>query len=614
MSDLSLDIAHLRRLYRDRSLTPSELVEIVHARVAADDPHRVWIARLPREQLLAYAQALETREPDGLPLYGIPFAIKDNIDLASVPTTAGCPEFAYTPPRSATVVHRLIDAGAIPVGKTNLDQFATGLVGTRSPYGACRNSFDPEYIAGGSSSGSAVAVALGQASFALGTDTAGSGRVPAAFNNLVGIKPTRGFLSMSGVVPACRTLDCVSVFALTVDDAATVLDAASGFDAADPWSRGSRPGRALGPGGFRFGMPRPGQLEFFGNTGYAVLFEAAVAQLEAIGGKPVEIDLAPFLEAARLLYEGPWLAERYAAIRAFIETKPQALHRVTRAIIEPGREGRAVEAFEAMYRLASLRRAVEPTLHGVDAIVTPTAATIYRIAEVEADPVRTNSRLGHYTNFMNLLDLAAVAMPAGFTASGIPFGITLFADACSEPRLLALAARFEQARSLPLGATRASRPPAAPPALPPGYTVVAVCGAHLSGLPLNHQLTERGAYLLETTRTAPHYRLYALSGGPPLRPGLVRVARDGAPIEIEVWALPLDHYGSFVADIPAPLGVAMVELADGRCVQGFVCEGYAVADATDITAHGGWRSYIASRMPLGQRDTVYRVDATVSPR
>jgi allophanate hydrolase len=595
MHDLSLDIANLRRLYRERALTPSALVEQLHARLAGDDPHRIWITRLNLEQLLGYARALEGRDPAGLPLYGVPFAIKDNIDLAGVPTTAGCPDYAYAPSQSATVVQRLIDAGAIPVGKTNLDQFATGLNGTRSPYGACRNSFNPDYIAGGSSAGSAVATALGLVSFALGTDTAGSGRVPAAFNNLVGLKPARGLVSTAGVVPACRTLDCVSVFALTAADAQAVLDVAAGFDAHDPYSRHARPVRVLPAPRFRFGVPPAAQLEFFGNREYAALFDAAVERLQALGGERVEIDFTPFLEAARLLYEGPWLAERYVAIREFIGSKPEALHPVTRAIIEKGRAPSAADAFAAMYRLADLRRAVEPILESVAAIVTPTAGTIYRIAELEADPLRPNSRLGYYTNFMNLLDLSAIALPAGFTAAGLPFGVTLFADAFREHALLALGARLEQALRLPLGATgRPHPPPVSAHALPPGYVAVAVCGAHMRGLPLNFQLTERGGFLLESTHTAPRYRFYALPGGPPRRPGLVRVDRDGASIEVEVWALPLEYYGSFVAGIPAPLGIGGVMLAGGQTTQGFVCETYAVAGAEDITALGGWRRYLAS--------------------
>lgn len=598
MRDLSLDITSLHRLYRERVLTPSELVDIVCTRIAGEDTHHAWITRLTREEMLDYAHPLKDRNPVDLPLYGIPFAIKDNIDLARVPTTAACPDYAYTPSTSATVVQRLIDAGAIPIGKTNLDQFATGLVGTRSPYGACRNSFDPDYIAGGSSSGSAVATALGQVSFALGTDTAGSGRVPAAFNNLIGLKPTRGLFSTSGVVPACRTLDCVSVFTLTAADARTVLEVAAGFDPADPNSRPVRSGRAALMSPFRFLVPPAAQLEFFGNREYAALFNQALDRLTSLGGQRVEIDFTPFLEAARLLYEGPWLAERYIAIRQVIEDQPEALHPVTRAIIAKGREFSAIDVFSAMYRLAELRRAVEPIFERVDVIVTPTTGSIYRIAEIEADPLRLNTNLGYYTNFMNLLDLAAVAVPAGFVPDGLPFGITLFADAFSERALLMLAACFEQSQALPLGATGhtfLSNGTDTP--LSPGYTTVAVCGAHMKGLPLSHQLTERGGFLLEATRTAACYRLYALTGGTPHRPGLVRVDDGGVSIDVELWALPLDRYGSLVADIPAPLGIGRVVLADQRTVQGFVCEAYSVSGAKDITGFGGWRAYLASLPP-----------------
>lgn len=588
----SFDIATLRSLYLERRLTPRDLVDMVCARTDADR-HNVWITRLTRAQMLVYADTLALRDPEALPLYGVPFAIKDNIDLAGVPTTAGCPAYAYTPAKSAIAVQRLIDAGAIPVGKTNLDQFATGLVGTRSPYGACRNSFDPDYIAGGSSAGSAVAVALGQVSFALGTDTAGSGRVPAALNNLIGLKPTRGLISTRGVVPACRTLDCVSILALTVSDARAVLDVSAAYDPDDPYARRPASAPALPPGAFRFGVPKTGQLEFFGNDEYAALFVKLVETLQTLGGAPVEIDFTPFLETARLLYEGPWVAERYCAILDFLEAHPAALHPVTHAIIARGREPRALDAYAAMYRLAALKRAIEPVFERVDAIVTPTVATTYRIAEIEHDPIRLNSRLGHYTNFMNLLDLAAVAAPAGFTGARLPFGITLFAEAFSEPRLLALAGRLERSLSLPAGAGGWVRKDIASTApLPEGYVAIAVCGAHLAGLPLNIQLTARGGFLLESTRTAPRYRFYALPGAPPPRPGLVRVAEGGASIAVEVWALPLDKYGAFVAGIAPPLGVATIELIDGRTVQGFVCEGYAVAGACEITAYRGWRAYL----------------------
>ncbi len=452
---MSLAIATLRDAYISRRLTPEQVIEQVLARIEQSDEHHAWIHRLPRETVLASAARLRDSDPESLPLYGIPFAIKDNIDLAGVPTTAACPEYAYTPTQSATVVQLLIDAGAIPIGKTNLDQFATGLVGTRSPYGAGRNSFDPEYIAGGSSSGSAIAVALGQVSFALGTDTAGSGRVPAAFNNLIGMKPTRGLLSTRGVVPACRSLDCVSIFALTAADAAQVLNVAAKFDTEDPFARRSDRPR-LGAGDipttqFRFGVPQPAQLAYFGNTEYPALFAAAVARLQALGGVPVEIDFTPFLETARLLYEGPWVAERYAAIAGFIEKNAEALYPVTRQIIEKGRTVSAVETFRGQYRLEELRRASEAVWATVDVIVTPTAGNHYRIDAVAADPMQLNSNLGYYTNFVNLLDLAAVAVPSGFQTNGLPFGITLLAPAFYDHALLQLAGSLHHAAGLTTG-------------------------------------------------------------------------------------------------------------------------------------------------------------------
>jgi allophanate hydrolase len=594
----SLCITDLLAAYRARRTNPVALIEQLLTRITGADDHAIWITLLPPERLLAQARLLADRDPASLPLYGIPFALKDNIDLADVPTTAACPAFAYTPAQSAYVVDRLIEAGAIPIGKTNLDQFATGLVGTRSPYGVCRNSFDPTYISGGSSSGSAVAVALGLASFALGTDTAGSGRIPAAFNNLIGLKPTCGRLSPRGVLPACRTLDTVSLLTLTAEDAALVCRVAEGFDAAEPYSRAG--GEALrlaafAHGPFRFGVPGAQQLQFYGNDDYARLFDAAALQLERLGGQRVSIDFAPFLETAELLYQGPWVAERYLVIEALLARDPGALHPVTREIIAAGARPSAADAFRAQYRLQQLRRTTSQVWQQIDVLLTPTAGTIYRIAEVEADPVRLNSRLGIYTNFMNLLDLAAVAVPSGFTGAGLPFGVTLAAPAWSDLQLLRLAARLQRCGTPRLGAL--PLPLAAAPAFDwdtlAGGVPIAVCGAHLQGLPLNHQLVDRGAVLLQRTRTASHYRLYALPGGPPERPGLVRVDADGAAIEVEVWALPTAAFGSFVAGIPAPLAIGKLTLADGRQVCGFVCEAHAVRQARDITGFGGWRAYQA---------------------
>lgn len=594
--ELSLDIAGLRAAYREGRYTVTQVLDEVLRRIDAAPQLNVWITRLTREQVMGYVERLAGRRTGELPLYGVPFAIKDNIDLAGVPTTAACAEYAYTPAESAFVVQRLIDAGAIPVGKTNLDQFATGLNGTRSPYGVCANPFNPDYIAGGSSSGSAVSVAQQLVSFSLGTDTAGSGRVPAAYNNLVGLKPTRGLLSTCGVVPACRSLDCVSVFALNAQDAQSVFDVAAVYDRADPFARPAEAPRLGSRGvpvqGFRFGVPRADQLEFFGDATYARLFALAVRQLEALGGVPVEIDFAPFLAAARLLYEGPWVSERYAAIEDFIGRHADALLPVTRAIIEGGARPGAVDAFKAGYRLAELRRSSEGMWEQVDVLLTPTAGTHYSIAQMLAEPIKCNSDLGYYTNFMNLLDLAAVAVPSGFGENNLPFGITLVAPAFADRDLLHLAARLHAVAGTGAGQARSAVPSPAPVAAAGDEFSIAVCGAHMSGLPLNGELTSRGGRLLMRGRTAPCYRLYALPGGPPVRPGLVRVDGDGAAIELEVWSLPRWAVGGFMAGIPAPLAIGRVQLEDGTAVAGFVCEAYAAAAAEDVTALGGWRAYL----------------------
>ncbi len=581
---------------------------------STNDP--VWITRIA-----SASQALNG------PLRGLTFAIKDNIDLAGVPTTAACPGFTYTPTASAHVVEKLIAAGAVPLGKTNLDQFATGLVGTRSPYGAPRNIFNPDYISGGSSSGSAIAVASGQCDFALGTDTAGSGRVPAAFNGLIGLKPTRGRLSTRGVVPACRSLDCVSIFSRDLKTAARVLDVASGFDPADPFSRPApRPSPLASRPSPIIGVPRADQLEWFGNAESPTLFAAALDRFRALGCSVVEVDFAPFLEAARLLYEGPWTAERYAAVGAFIEkhsATPEAaaaagLDPTVAKIILGGKSASAVDAFRATYRLAELRRAADQILAGVDTLIAPTTGTIYTVAEIAADPIRLNSNLGRYNNFMNLLDLCGLTVPAGRYSFGPSFGITLIAPAWHDEKLLTLGARYlgETLPTLttgragtplpaastsqhPTGAERSPRPTTeaalATPTADPMHRV-AVCGAHLSGLPLNSQLTSRGARLVRATTTAPLYKLYALPNTTPPKPGLVRVAENqgGGPIAVEVWELPVSTYGSFVAGIPAPLGIGTLTLVDGETVQGFLCEAAAVQGARDITDLGDWRRYLSS--------------------
>jgi len=591
----SLTIPALHAAYRNGSLTPTALIEELLERCAQYPDHAIWITPPERARLLARARELEARGMDGLPLFGVPFAIKDNIDLAGVPTTCACPAFAYAPNRSATVVQKLLDAGAIAMGKTNLDQFATGLNGTRSPYGACRNAFNPDYISGGSSSGSAVAVALGLASFSLGTDTAGSGRVPAAFNNLIGLKATCGLISTRGVVPACRSLDVVSIFALSAPDAQQVFAVALGEDAADAYSRPAQPhgfdfGRAAQ---FRFGVPARKDLQFFGDTESERLFDAAVDRLKRLGGVAVEIDFASFIDTGRLLYGGPWVAERYQAIRDFIDAQPEALLPVTREIIKGGTKPMAADAFAAQYRLRELQRLCAPVWNAVDCIVTPTAGTIYTIAEMLAEPIARNTDLGLYTNFMNLLDYAAVAVPAGFRSDGLPLGVTLFAPAHQDVPLLHLAQRWQDDRALPCGAVETVLPASdASPvaAVPSGQVRVVVVGAHLSGLPLNAQLTTRGARLIRETRTASHYKLYALADGK--RPGLVRVANGGGAIACEVWELPASAFGSFVAGIPAPLGIGSVQLEDGSNVAGFICEGIGIDGAKDISAFGGWKAYL----------------------
>lgn len=587
-----LAIADLQHCYRQGDLTPVTLAGEILERCDAADP-AIWISRVAADDLLAAAEALLDRDPAELPLWGIPFAVKDNIDCAGLPTTAGCPGYAYEPALDAFAVKRLRDAGALLIGKTNLDQFATGLVGTRTPYGIPGNSYDARYIPGGSSSGSAVAVAKGLASFALGTDTAGSGRVPAAFNNLVGLKPSCGLLSTSGVVPACRSLDCVSIFALNAADAGAVLQVAAGYDAGDPFARDLNLADASGGGlaGRRFAVPRPNQLTFFGDEGAAALFEAFCCQLAEAGAVLREIDFAPFAEVAALLYQGPWLAERFLAVGGFIAANPEAAHPVTRRIIMAGQEPSAADAFTAFYRLAELRRQVAPLWDEVEALLTPTAGTIYTVDEVEADPVELNTNLGTYTNFVNLLDLSAIAVPAGFLPNGLPFGVTFSAPAGHDLRLLALAETAASGKAtVPSVATpRASGEPTQP---------IAVCGAHMSGLPLNGELLALGASLRTATTTTADYRLYSLPNVDPARPGLIRVGDgEGAAIEVEVWDIPSSRVGGLLARVAAPLGLGTIRLADGQSVHGFLCEACIASQAEDITAYGGWRGFVANERP-----------------
>jgi allophanate hydrolase len=591
----SLDLATLAALYRDGALTVAGLIEEIERRIAAAGDDRVWISRVPHEVLVARAAALDALDAGaraGLPLFGVPFAVKDNIDAAGLATTAACPAFAYRPGEDAFALARLQAAGAVLIGKTNLDQFATGLVGVRSPYGVARNPFDARYIPGGSSAGSAVAVASGLASFALGTDTAGSGRVPAAFNNLVGLKPTKGLISLQGVVPACASLDCVSIFALTVDDAETVLSVAGGNDPKDPLSRDGSQAAATGAT-FRFGVPRA--TEFFGDAANASSYQEAIATIRAIGGTAIEFDYAPFFEIAKLLYEGPWVAERMAVVEEIYRDRPEAMLPITRTIIGNADRFTAVDAFRAQYSLQELRRVTLPLWRDIDAMVLPTAPTIYTIEEVNAEPITLNSRLGHYTNFVNLLDLAALAVPAGFRSDGLPFGVTLIAPAWHDRALAALGGRFVRQLNPPLGATGHHLPPQRLHGVRGEGTMIAVVGAHLSGMPLNHQLTEGGASLIAATHTAPHYRLYEIAGAPP-RPGLVRMANGtGCAIEAELWKVTSGLLGALLTVTEGPLTIGNVELADGRWVKGFLCEASATASARDISEFGGWRRFLAAK-------------------
>ncbi|MFZ1990821.1 MAG: allophanate hydrolase [Alphaproteobacteria bacterium] len=595
MTELSLDFASLRRGYASGALTPVGVANECLRRADAYADPAVWITRAPADKVLERAEWLAARKELAatLPLYGIPFAVKDNIDCARLPTTAACPAFAHTPERNATVVTRLIDAGAILIGKTNLDQFATGLVGTRSPLGAPRSVFNAEYISGGSSSGSAVAVAAGLVSISLGTDTAGSGRVPAAFNNIVGVKPTRGLLSATGVVPACRSLDCVSVFALTISDASAVRAVAEAYDAADPYSRVAAR-RALPTEYFRFGILAERAREFFGNADYASLYRAAIENLKALGGEAVEIDFAPFRETGALLYDGPWVAERYAAIKSFIAEHEEAMDPTVRRIITGARKLSATAAFEGQYRLAALKQKADAEWQRADVLLLPTVPTHYKVSEVEADPIETNKRLGLYTNFVNLLDYCAVAVPAGFGANGLPFGVTLIAPAFADASLAVIADRLHKRVEAGLGKNRGAPIESPPPKAPAPETIeIFVVGAHLSGMPLNHELTALGGRLSRAANTAPCYRLLVLPNSTPPKPGLLRTSATQANgIAGEVWSLTPEAFGRFVAKIPAPLGIGKLALEDGTEVSGFLCEAFALDGAKEITALGGWRRYV----------------------
>jgi allophanate hydrolase len=599
--DTLLTLADWRAACAQPGTSLRRLLAPVLARRLADDP--AWILRCDDAFIEAQVARLEGLRPADLPLYGVPFAVKDNIDVAGLPTTAACPAFSHVAERSATVVQRLMDAGAVLVGKTNLDQFATGLVGTRSPYGEVPNTFDAAYVSGGSSSGSASVVARGLVAFALGTDTAGSGRVPAGLNNLVGLKPTPGRVPMAGVLPACRTLDVVSVFALTVADAAQVMAVIEGADGEPVFQRHALRPAWLGRTGqpLRVGVPAEPRCD--AALGYDRAFDDAVAQLRTWGLEPVAVDMQPLFDVARLLYDGPWVAERHAVVRGLLDEQPDALDPTVRRIIEAARGHDATGAFLAGYRLAELRQQADALWQHIDVLMVPTTPTCPTCAAVAQEPVLRNSELGRFTNFVNLLGQAALAVPSHVPDGGLPFGVTFIAPGGSDAALVGLGRRWEAVRELPLGrGLRAARPAdvalQAQPASAPTLRI-AVVGAHLQGMALHGQLVERGCRLAERTTTSPNYRLFALPGTVPPKPGLARVGPDdpspGRAIEVEVYEMPADQVGGFLALIPPPLGLGSVHLADGRWVKGFICEPAALAGAPDISAFAGWRAYMASR-------------------
>jgi len=575
-------IADLRRAFARGETSPVEELRRIFQRIRREGERPIWISVCDEATALERARGIDL----SLPLGGVPFAVKDSIDVSGMHTTVACPAFSYEARTTAPVVQRLLDAGAILVGKTNLDQFATGLVGTRSPYGACVNPFDSRYISGGSSSGSAVAVATGLCGFSIGTDTAGSGRIPAAFNNLFGVKPTLGLLSTTGLVPACRSIDCISIFSVSAADGELVWRIAQGPDPGNPYSRTVPTGANAAPwlcGSFRFGVPDVARLEFFGDDVARGLYIDAVHRLEAIGGIRTEIEFEPFRDASGLLYRGAWVAERYAALGEFISANLDKVNPVVASIIESGAKYSAADAYTSGYRLKDLNRLAGREWAKMDVLMLPTAATIYTRAEVERDPISLNFNLGLYTHFVNLMDLAAISMPAGFRDNGLPFGVSLIAPAFSDEGLLSLARRFSE--------VDAPRPDIAP-----GCVMLAVAGAHLRGQPLNRQLTDRGGRFVRARRTAPDYRLFALPGTVPPKPGLLRDPTfAGAGVDVEVWAMPEAQFGGFVAAVPPPLTIGSVTLDDGSTVKGFLCESSAASTATDITRFGGWTAYLRSQ-------------------
>jgi allophanate hydrolase len=596
----AFDFASLHAAYA-KGWSPAEMIETVFSRIAAVDDPGIFLYLDDKQALLAQADGLGDFDPLAKPLWGIPFAVKDNIDVAGMPTTAACPDYAYHPTTDATVVRLLREAGALVIGKTNLDQFATGLVGVRTPFPVPRNAIDATLVPGGSSSGSAVATAHGIVSFALGTDTAGSGRIPAGLNNIVGLKPSVGALSTSGVIPACRTLDCVSIFALTAVDAWRVFSVTAKYDPTDAYSK-AMPATGYGPlpPVLTIGVPRPDDRRFFGDGAMEAAYDDALALLAGLGHRLVEVAFGDFYKTADLLYEGAWVAERYAAVKDFFDASEDSFHPITRKIYGGARSLSAADAFEGLYALQALKRTVAPLIASVDLFCVPTAPRHYTRADLDAQPIRENSRLGTYTNFVNLLDLCGIAVPTGTRSDGLPASITLLAPAGRDGLTAALAATIHRKSALTLGATGWMQQTAPTPGGDDEAALIdlVVVGAHLSGMPLNGQLRDLNARFLRSTTTAANYKLFSLANQTPAKPGLIRCAPDtGTPIEVEIWQLSAAAFGKFVAAIPPPLGIGTITLGDGSQAKGFLVETIGLEGATDISKYGGWRHFVGRSTP-----------------
>lgn len=539
----------------------------------------VFISVLSEDSLLKKIDETLIKSQKEYPLLGVPFAVKDNIDVFGFETTSGCKEYAFMPKKSAFAVAQLEKAGAICIGKTNMDQFATGLVGTRSFYGTAKNYYNEDYIPGGSSSGSASAVSAAYVAFSLGTDTAGSGRIPAAFQNLVGFKPSKGVVSTSGVVPACKSLDCVSVFSNSLDDVDNVLRQIAVYDPEDPYSRENV--QSLSENKLKIAIPSQKDLKFFGNKAYEVSYHNFIALLLEKNYIIEEIDFSPMFKAAELLYGGPWLAERYNAVGDFINKNPNAVVDTTLKIISQGKALTATSYFEAEYQLNAFKKQFEGYTKLYDAFLMPTAGTIFTKKEVSEQPIDSNTKLGYYTNFMNLLDCTAIALPVAITDNNLPFGITLFGPAFNDNNLLTISRSMSEKKLLntPMSETE--------------FIELAVCGAHKTGGTLNYQLLEVNAIYKETLLTTPEYRFYALSHLDPVRPGLIKDPKKGGSIEVQVWKVPANKLGGFINQIGAPLTFGKINLENGEVVTSFLCESYALEKAKEITHLQTWENYLS---------------------